>query len=134
MPDLVAKAAGELALQGSGWAVAVILGAWSFYLFKLLRDADKNHVEMLKQVIALAEGSRAGLAAAAKAADDTGRLVGTLTQGVQALSHEVEGDERETRHGVAGIVTGLNGIAERLNRLTERVDRVSDEVRTRERP
>ncbi len=134
MDALLSKAAGDLALQGTGWLVAVILGGWSFYLFKLLRDSDREYRDLLKQTIALAEGSRAGLAAAAKAADDTGRLVGALTQGVQALSHEVEGDERETRHGLAGIVTGQNGIAERINRLTERVDKISDDVRARERP
>lgn len=127
MDALLTKTAGELALQGSGWACAVILGGWSFYLFRLLRGADKENRELLKQVITLAESGKAGLAAAAKAADETGALVGTLTSGIQALSREVEGDERETRHGIASMLAGQQGIAQRLEKL-------SDQLFARERP
>lgn len=121
MEALLTKTAGELAVQGSGWAVAVILGAWSFYLFKLLRDGDKENRDLLKQVITIAEGSKAGLAASAKAADELGVLIGAQTQAIQGLSREVEGDERETRHGLAGLASGQEGIAKRLERLSERL-------------
>ena len=121
MEAILAKSAADLALQGTGWLCAILLGGWSFYLFKLLRDADKENRDLLKQVITLAESSKAGLAAAAKAADDTGSLVGTLTSGIQALSREVEGDERETRHGIASMLSGQEGIAKRLERLSDRL-------------
>lgn len=91
MEALVIDQAGKLALQGAGWMVAVLLGAWSFYLFMRLQDSRTKYEVLIERVVAIAESSKAAhektstvLAANTIAVDNT-------TKAVQDLAREAEG-------------------------------------------
>lgn len=114
---LATKTAGELALQGSGWACAVILGIWSFYLFSQLRDSQKRYETLLERVIAVAEGSKATQEKTAAAMGGLTTALDTTTRAVQDLAREAEGEAREVRHGLANLGTIVTAVHESLKRV-----------------
>lgn len=104
METLATKTATDLALQGSGWACAVLLGLWSLYLFRELRTCDKRVQDLLERTIVVAESGKAAATATAIAVEGLKNAVAANVQATQDLAREAEGEAREGRHGVANVM------------------------------
>jgi hypothetical protein len=110
MEALALEQAGKLALQGSGWALAVIFG-----ILLILRD--RQYGECLKAQIGLAtqmatalERSSVTNAAVAASLDSRTGVFERLTNSVGDLSHEVEANARS----VTDRVVANGAILDRL--------------------
>lgn len=120
MEALAAKTAGELALQGSGWAVAVLLGIWSFFLFGRLDAANKVIVEMLKSSITVASASETAATRNADALKGVQDAISTGTRATEALAREQEGELREVRHAIANQSSVMQAIFDAIKRTGSR--------------
>lgn len=101
MEALALEQAGKLALQGSGWALAVIFG-----ILLILRD--KQYSECLRAQIGLAtqmatalERSSVTNAAVAASLDSRTGVFERLNDRVGALSHDVEGNAKSMTDRIA---------------------------------
>lgn len=113
MEGVATKALGDLALQGAGWTVAVLLAivlAWT-----LLR-----YMSLLERVIVVAETNKAASDASVKAQEAVKIAISAVADAMQELSRETEGEARETRHTLNNLAAILQSNASILDRLLNR--------------
>lgn len=116
MEGIATKTASDLALQGAGWSVAVILGIVVWLLFKELRAENRRMAEILVKVTEVALTSVQAAQANAAGLKDVEATVSVSVAAIQALSREQENELRELRHAVNNAASIGQAVAARLER------------------
>lgn len=91
-------------------------------LFWLLQKANDRNVNLIRDVVTVAEASKTAAAGAASAVDELERTVATISKAVENLAREAEGEARETRHGISNLLQIAGANAASLSSLSKAVD------------
>lgn len=116
MEALVTKTAGELALQGSGWAVAVILGAYCFLQAKEIKELHALFRGLITTTTTTAERGTSAILAHTAALERMQASQTVAAQALQEQSHETATEIREVRHAVGNHQAQVNAVVNILLR------------------
>jgi hypothetical protein len=116
MEALVTKTAGDLALQGSGWACAVILGVCCYLLSKRINELHAQFVRLITTTTTTAERGTSAILAQTAALERMQAAQTTAAQALQEQSHETATEIREVRHAVGNHHASVNAIVNLLVR------------------
>lgn len=111
-------------------AVCVLLTIAVGVLFWLLQRANDRNVNLIRDVVTVAEASKAAAAGAASAVDELERTVATVTRAVENLARETEGEARETRHGISNLLQIVGANAASLSSLSKTVEASANSLAT----
>jgi hypothetical protein len=116
MEEIVTKTAGDLALQGSGWACAVILGFYCYLLSKRINELHAQFVGLITTTTTTAERGTSAILAQTAALERMQAAQTTAAQALQEQSHETATEIREVRHAVGNHHASVNAIVNLLVR------------------
>lgn len=116
------QAAETFANQGVLGATIIFLLIAVGVLFWLLQKANDRNVNLIRDVVTVAEASKTAAAGAAGAVDELERTVATIARAVETLARETEGEARETRHGISNLLQIAGANAASLSSLSKTVE------------
>lgn len=116
------QAAETFANQGVLGATIIFLLIAVGVLFWLLQKANDRNVNLIRDVVTVAEASKTAAAGTARAVDELERTVATVTKAVETLAREAEGEAREMRHGLGNLLQIVGANAASLSSLSKTVE------------
>ena len=138
LEELTTKSADQLFDRGLLGVFSVILliglgfaGLVIGHLYRVGLRREERYNEMLERVIVVAENYKASTGMLATALEGTKSVQSSLVQAVNDLSREAEGESRETRHGIAGLMQVVTAVVEQTREQTRRIESLIDRVNNR---
>lgn len=116
MEALAAETAGRLALQGAGWAVAMLFLVGIVMLSKRNEALQAQLIALISATTTTAETGKAATTAHTAAIERLQAAQATTAQALQEQGHETANEIREARHAVQNHHAGVNAVVELLAR------------------
>ena len=110
----VTKIATDLALQGAGWAVAVVLGFALVYLYRAMEKKDALILSVVSDVKAAIQASTAASTANAMALEGLRSVMEARGQVMEGISRQIEGVARSVDQGDERTRERLTEILQRM--------------------
>lgn len=98
MEALALKTAGDLALQGAGWALATLFGLVIYLLYKEARKDDAVMLGVLSDVKAIIQANTNASTAHALALEGIKSILETRGYAIESLSKQIDGVSKDVVH------------------------------------